>query len=212
MLKNNLLVLHNAKLIFDSIEEVKSYDNFASIKTGECIIILGNKALGDGLLQVRRIDAQNDMTQTGIPMKDKRFANLMYDVKISNEGDNVEKYVTLSDFFIPNKDTNKIPLTGITAEDISNAKEIVLYSKCESGKSIGICPMTPICVPAELKTGVTAFLVSSSDGQNVSYMPVVFKIEGNSLSYKLPLTIHGSHIKDSIGSLQVVKNITVVIK
>lgn len=211
MLKNNIENMHSAKLIFDTLDEVRNYEYFSNLDTGDCIIVLGNVSLGDGICQVRRIEAQDDTTHTGILLKDKRYATIMYDIKLSNEGGTRNKSVTISNFF-SNKETNKIPLTGISEQDIENAKEIVLYSKCESGKSIGICPMISIPVVSELKTGgVTGYLIGSADGNTTKMIGVVFKIDGNSLSYKI-LTNDVSCIKDTIGNLTVVKNITVVLK
>ena len=212
MLKNNIAAMHSAKLIFDTIDEVRNYNYFSNLDIGDCIIVLGNVTIGDGICQIRKIEAQDDTTHTGILLKDRRYATLMYDIKLSNEGTKQEKTITLSNFFSA-KETNKIPLTGLTTQDIENAKEIILYSKCEAGKSIGICPMTPVCVPAELKTGVSGYIVGSSDGNTSKMIGVVFKIDGNNnLSYHLASAGDVSSIKDTIGTLSVVKNITVVVK
>ena len=212
MLKNNIAAMHSAKLIFDTIDEVRNYEYFGNLDTGDCIIVLGTVAIGDGICQVRKIEANDDTNHTGIKLKDKRYATLMYDIKLSNEGTTQEKSITLSNFFSA-KESNKIPLTGLTAQDIENAKEIILYSKCESGKSIGICPMTPICIPEELKTGVSGYLIGSADGTTSKTIGVVFKIDGNNnLSYQLVSAGDVSSIKESIGTLSVVKNITVVVK
>ena len=212
MLKNNIAAMHSAKLIFDTIDEVRNYDYFGNLDTGDCIIVLGTVAIGDGICQVRKIEANDDTNHTGIKLKDKRYATLMYDIKLSNEGTAQEKSITLSNFFSA-KESNKIPLTGLTAQDIENAKEIILYSKCESGKSIGICPMTPICIPEELKTGVSGYLIGSADGTTSKMIGVVFKIDGNNnLSYQLASAGDVASIKETIGTLSVVKNITVVVK
>ena len=212
MLKNNIAAIHSAKLIFNSIDEVRNYNYFGNLDNGDCIIVLGNIALGDGICQIRKIEVNDDTTHTGIQLKDKRYATLMYDIKLSNESTAREKTITLSNFFSA-KESNKIPLTGLTTQDIENAKEIVLYSKCEAGKSIGICPMLSIRVPAELKTGVTGYLIGSADGTTSKTIGVVFKIDGNNnLSYQLVSAGDVSSIKETIGTLSVVKNITVVVK
>lgn len=212
MTKNNIAILHSSKMVFDTIDEVRNYDYFSNLKIGDTIIILGNVTMGDGTFQVRKIEAQNDTTSTGILLKDKRYAVLVYDIKVSNEGASKEKSITLSDFFLA-KESNKIPLTGLTTQDIDNAKEIILYTKCEAGTSVGMCPMISIPIPAELKTGVTGYLVSSSDGTTTKMIAVVFKIDSNNnLSYQLVSAGDVSSIKDTIGSTKVIKNITVVVK
>lgn len=216
MLKNNIAAMHSAKLIFDTIDEVRNYNYFSNLDAGDCIVVLGNIALGDGLCQIRKIEENDDTAHTGIHLKDNRYATLMYDIKLSNEGAAVEKTITLSDFFLPNAASNKIPLTGLTTEDLSNAKEIILYSKSELGKSVGICPMTIVPVPAELKTGVIINLigcsgVSESDGA-VS-IPAFIKIDGNNnLNYQLVTEKEKEFIKDTIVNLTANKNITIVVR
>lgn len=212
MLKNNIAAMHSAKLIFDTIDEVRNYNYFSNLDNGDCIIVLGNVALGDGVCQIRKIEVNDDTAHTGIHLKDNRYATLMYDIKLSNEGTTIDKSITLSNFFISNTATNKIPLTGLTTEDIANAKEVILYSKSELGKSIGICPMTAVPVPAELKTGIVVKLIGGT-ANNTKCIPAIIKIDGNNtLSYQLISETEKDGIVDSVSGVNTNKNITIIVR